>query len=160
MNNTSNNIGIQNSEFRIQNKNAGFSLIEVVIALAIFTIMVSIASISFMNLSPKYRLKKAVWEINSQMNYARYKAIFDGTKVKITFNPNSYFIEKFDEGQNEWRTDQINFLDGVILQANNSPIFHPVGTVSNLASIYISNSWGKYKITLAISGRIKVTQVK
>lgn len=160
MNNTSNNIGIQNSEFRIQNKNAGFSLIEVVIALAIFTIMVSIASISFMNLSPKYRLKKAVWEINSQMNYARYKAIFDGTKVKITFNPNSYFIEKFDEAQNKWRRDQINFLDGVILQANNSPIFHPKGTVSNLASIYISNSWGKYKITLAISGRIKVTQVE
>jgi len=94
------------------------------------------------------------------MNYARYKAIFDGTKVKITFNPNSYFIEKFDEAQNEWRRDQINFLDGVILQANNSPIFHPVGTVSNLASIYISNSWGKYKITLAISGRIKVTQVE
>lgn len=132
---------------------------EAVVALAILAIMVGLASISFLNLAPKYRLKNAVREINSRMNYARYKAIFDGIKVKIKFDQHSYAIEIYDEDRNEWKREREYFLNGVTLQANNSPTFHPAGTVSNLASIYISNSWGKYKITLAISGRIKIVQL-
>jgi len=132
---------------------------EAVVALAILAIMVGLASISFLNLAPKYRLKNAVREINSRMNYARYKAIFDGIKVRIKFDQHSYAIEIYDEDRNEWKREREYFLNGVTLQANNSPTFHPAGTVSNLASIYISNSWGKYKITLAISGRIKIVQL-
>jgi hypothetical protein len=47
-------------------------------------------------------------------------------------------------------------FEGVNISATNSPIFHPLGTVSNLTSVYISNTAGKYRISLAISGRIKV----
>jgi prepilin-type N-terminal cleavage/methylation domain-containing protein len=137
----------------------GFSLVEVLIATFIVTIIIGVASTSFLNLAPKYRLKSAVREINSRLNYARYKSIFEGVKVRIKFNQHSYAIETYDEEQNEWRREREYFLDGVILQANNSPTFHPVGTVSNLASVYITNSWGKYKITLAISGRIKIIQL-
>ena len=145
--------------FSSENCQKGFSLTEAVIAVLILAIMLGIASTSFLNLSPKYRLKKAVWEINSRLNYARYKAIFEGIKVRIKFDQHSYAVEIYDENQNEWKRKRVYFLNGVTLQANNSPTFHPVGTVSNLASIYISNSWGKYKITLAISGRIKTAQL-
>ena len=93
------------------------------------------------------------------MNYARYKSIFKGVKVRIRFNRASYLIEKYKATQSMWESEPEVFLEGVNIQANNSPTFHPVGTVSNLASIYISNSWGKYKITIAISGRVKVTQI-
>jgi len=137
----------------------GFSLVEVLIASFIVAIILGIASTSFLNLSPKYRLKSAVREINSRLNYARYKAIFEGVKVRIKFDEHSYTIETYDEEKNEWRREREYFLDGVNLQANNSPTFHPIGTVSNLASVYITNSWGKYKITLAISGRIKVSEL-
>jgi len=145
--------------FSSKNHRRGFTLTEVLIALFLTAIMVGIASTSFLNLSPKYRLKKAVWEINSRMNYARYKAIFEGTKIRIKFSHQSYKIEKYDKNQKEWKKEEENFLKGVTLQANNSPVFHPKGTVSNLASIYISNSWGIYRITLAISGRIKVVKL-
>ena len=145
--------------FSPDNLKRGFSLIEGLVALFILAIMVGLASVSFLNLAPKFRLKNAVWEINSRLNYARHKAIFDGIKVRIKFESRSYAIETYDENQNEWKREREYFLNGVILQANNSPTFHPVGTVSNLASIYISNSWGKYKITLAISGRIKTTRL-
>jgi len=137
----------------------GFSLVEALIASFIVAIILGVASTSFLNLAPKYRLKSAVREINSRLNYARYKSIFEGVKVRIKFDQHSYAIETFDEERNEWKREREYFLDGVTLQANNSPTFHPVGTVSNLASIYISNSWGKYKITLAISGRIKIIQL-
>ena len=137
----------------------GFSLLDALISLFLLGILISLISHSFLNLSPKYKLRKAVREIHSSLNYARYKALFEGIKVRIKFAEQSYTIEKYNEPEKEWIIDRSRLLEGVTLQANNSPTFHPRGTVSNLASIYISNSWGKHKITLAISGRIKVTEV-
>ena len=145
--------------FSSEDRKKGFSLIEAVIALSLLAILVGIASTSFLNSSPKYRLTKAVREINSRLNYARYKAIFSGVQVRIKFYESSYIVEKYDEHQKEWKREKECFLKGVTLQANNSPVFHPRGTVSNLASIYISNSWGKYRISLSISGRVKAVRL-
>ncbi len=142
-----------------ENRERGFSLVEVLIASFIVAIILGLASTSFLNLAPKYRLNSAVRGINSRLNYARYKSIFEGVKVRVKFSEHSYAIETYDEEKNEWKREREYFLSGVALQANNSPTFHPTGTVSNLASIYISNSWGKHKISLAISGRIKITQL-
>lgn len=93
------------------------------------------------------------------MNYARYKALFEGVKMRIKFDSQTYSIEAYDEKQKKWIREQKYFLEGVTLKANNSPIFHPGGTVSNLASIYVFNEGGKYKITIAISGRIKTVKL-
>ena len=137
----------------------GFTLLEVLVFFSIFSILLGAASISFLNSSDKYRLQKAVWEIHAKLNYARFKAIFDGTKSRVLFNPAGYTIEKFDQEKGDWKFDSGNSLEGVYVQANNTPLFHPQGTVSNLASITLSNSWGSYKITLAISGRIKISKL-
>jgi len=149
---------IQKTEARMR-KN-GFSLVEVLASIFILAVVVGIMSVPFLNISPKYRLKKAVWEVNSRMHYARYKAIFDGMKYRVKFGPMSYAVEKYDEIQKKWICEQTSFLETVSVQANNSPTFHPKGTVSNLGTIIISNSGGEYKITIAISGRIKVVQIK
>lgn len=139
-----------------RDKNNGFTLIEVLISIFLLAVMLAMASGSFLGLSPKYRLKKAVWEINTQMNYSRYKAIFNKTRVRIRFGTSSYSIEEY---KNIWVKKQTHVYEGVSVQANNTPTFHPNGTVSNLASIYISNSWGRYRITIAISGRIKIVKI-
>ena len=140
-------------------KTKGFSLIEVLICLFIFSIMVGLSSTSFLSLSPKYKLQKAAWEIRSRLNFARYKAVFEGEKVRVSIDSTRYKIEQYDENQNLWVLKLESILEGVSVNANNSPLFHPGGTVSNLASIYVTNSWGQYKITIAITGRIKVVLI-
>lgn len=137
----------------------GFSLIEVMVSISVLALLVYIASTSFLNLAPKYKLQKAIWEIHSRLNFARYKALFKGVKVRIKFNSNRYNIETYDEDTQEWKLEEKHFLDGVNIEANNTPSFYPNGAVSNLVSIYISNTWGKYKITLAISGRVKTSKL-
>lgn len=137
----------------------GFSLLETSVVLFISAILISIFSLAFLNLPPKYKLHKAVREINSSLNYARYKALFDGIKIRVRFNSHGMTLERFDEKEDRWAFYKESLMEGVTIQANNSPIFHPRGTVSNLASIYVSNSWGKYKITLAITGRIKAVKL-
>jgi len=139
--------------------NLGFSLIEVLICLFILSIMIGMSSMSFLSLSPKYKLKKATWEIRSRLNYARYRAVFEGEKVRVSFDSSRYKIEQYDEDQELWTVKLESILEGVTINANNSPFFHPGGTVSNLASIYVTNSWGQYKITIAITGRIKVVLI-
>lgn len=137
----------------------GFSLLETSVVLFISAVVISLFSHAFLNLPPKYKLRKAVREINSSLNYARYKALFEGIKVKVSFHSNGMTLEIFDEEEDKWAPYKESLIEGVTIQANNSPIFHPRGTVSNLASIYVSNSSGKYKMTLAITGRIKAVKL-
>lgn len=140
------------------NLRRGFSLLETSTALFVLAVLISLFSHAFLNLPPKYKLRKAVREISASLNYARYKALFEGIKVKVHFNTHGMTLEKFDEHEDKWIFYKESLIEGVTIQANNSPIFHPRGTVSNLASIYVFNSWGKYKITLAITGRIKIVK--
>jgi hypothetical protein len=128
------------------------------VVLFISAVVIGLFSQAFFNLPPKYKLQKAVREINATLNYARYKALFEGIKVRLRFNAHGMTLERFDKKEDRWTFDKESLIEGVTIQANNSPIFHPRGTVSNLASIYVSNSWGKYKMTLAITGRIKVVK--
>ena len=145
--------------FSAKKTESGFSLMETVIALLVVALIAVVASTSFLSYAPKYRLLGAVRKVHSRLNYIRYKAIFEGMKFRLKFESNSYAVEKYDEDKKEWKRETRSSLEGVTIQANNNPVFHPQGTVSNLASIIISNSWGKYRITLAISGRIKVVQL-
>lgn len=137
----------------------GFSLTETIISLSILALIAAAVSTSFLNNAPKYRLQSAVREVHSRLNYARFKAIFEGEKIRVKFYPTGYALEKYDEDLKEWKQERKFPLQGVTLQANNNPVFHPGGTVSNLASITLSNSWGVYRITLAISGRIRTVRL-
>jgi len=143
----------------ILKRGQGFTLTELIFSLSLLGVLTALISVSLLDQSPKYRLKKAVWEIHSRLNYARYKSIYKGEKYKVSFEENSYSIEKFSETEGTWKNDLWGLCEGIFIESTNNPIFHPQGTVSNLASILISNSWGKYKISIAISGRIKITQL-
>ena len=93
------------------------------------------------------------------MNFARYKAVCEGTKVRLRFDADGYLVETWDKNQSVWKQAPKYFVDGAVIAANNTPTFYPVGTVSNLCTVHVSNTWGTFKLSLAISGRIKVTQV-
>lgn len=137
----------------------GYTLMETALSLAVLAILFGIASTSFLHLAPKFRLQNAVWEINSCLNYARYKAIFEGITMRVKFSPSGYTLEKYEAEQKTWKKEREYYFKGIVIQANNSPMFHPEGSVSNMTSINVSNSFGAYKITLAISGRIKTVKL-
>jgi competence protein ComGD len=137
----------------------GFTLLEIMIVIFILSVLLGTAWTSFFHAAHKYRLQRAIWEIHSRMNYSRFKAVIRGTKFRMSFHPNGYTVESFDQNANSWKTELGSLLEGVQVEANNSPIFHPEGTVSNLVTITVSNTWGSYKMTLAISGRIKTVKL-
>lgn len=137
----------------------GFTLLEAVIVLALVSLVIYGASNAFLGNAPKHRLTKAAWEVQTRLNYARHKAIFEGHPFRVRFLPTGYVVEEFDSLINKWRPKASGSCEGVTIEANNSPTFHPAGTVSDLATITISNAAGICRITLAISGRIRAVML-
>ena len=137
----------------------GFSLLDLVITLSLLSILLCISLPFSKKMGLKYLLKNTTREICANLSYARYKSIFQRAKYRVRFSEKNYAVERYNSIKKKWEIEKINILRNVIVNTNNNPIFHPNGTVSNLASIYISNSTGKYKITIAISGRIKISKL-
>ncbi len=139
--------------------NRGYSLLETVIVLALVSLVIYGASNAFLGRAPRHQLDKAAWEIQTRLNYARHKAIFEGHPFRVRFRPTGYLVEEYDIVINAWRPEVSGSCEGVAIEANNSPTFHPAGTVSNMATITISNAAGSFQITLAISGRIRTVRL-
>ena len=137
----------------------GFTLVEAVIVLALVSLLILAGSGSISGLAPRYQLQRAVWEVRSRLNQARIRSVWEGVSVRVRLNSGAIALEQYDEKGKTWKTLQTEFLEGVRIEANNRPIFHPTGTVTGLATILVSNSRGAYRITLAISGRVKVVKI-
>jgi prepilin-type N-terminal cleavage/methylation domain-containing protein len=137
----------------------GFTLIEAVVVLSLLGTLVYMGASSLLSLIPKYKLESAMWDIRSTLNAARYKAVFENASIRVRFGSGQWEMEKYDAARKAWISCRRRSVDGVRVEANNSPLFTAQGTVSGLATITIANSWGAYKITLAISGRIKTARV-
>ena len=140
-------------------KPGGFTLVEIVMALALAGLFIYGGAYTFQRLVPKFRLQSGIWEVTSGLNQARFRAIMSGEPVRVRFVTSGFVFERYDEAAKTWRTARTASLPGVAVQANNSPVFHPSGTVSGLASITVSNARGTYRITIAITGRVRTARI-
>ena len=138
--------------------NKGMSLIEALIVVLILAVTIQIGAVSFQRMEPGYRLQAGVWQVLAKMNQARFKAMLDGAPVRVRFSAGACAFDEWDETREDWSQGEVSLVQGIVLAANSAPIFQPEGTVSPLATITVSNARGMYKLTLAITGRIRVTR--
>ena len=138
----------------------GYSLLELLLGLLILGIISSLTSYSLLKNSPRYQLCQAVWSLQMKLNQARYLAILKNMSYRCLIQPEGIYLEKRDPVSGKWSTLNFSSFSGVKIKANNSPVFHPQSTVSPLASIVVENEAGSFKITVAISGRVKTVKIK
>jgi Tfp pilus assembly protein FimT len=137
----------------------GFTLIENLVMVSVLSVLLILVIPFQARVRNRYNLEMAVWQIHSEINHLKYQAVKDSVPYRFCIFSRGYIIEKYDASSSGWKKVDQKTLSGLWLEANNSPVFYPEGTVSNLATITIANSAGKYRLTVAISGRIKIIRL-
>lgn len=144
------------------NRHKGYTLIEILIVLAIFSIIISIAApkiVIFNRIKEQQELR----EFRRDILYARNRAIIDNKRytVYLNYEDNSYFI-RCNISTNEWQTiKNYKFQYGIKLIRNpkHSKIsFTGSGTASVADSFYISDSKdNRYVLTVAVNtGKVTI----
>ncbi len=159
-------------------KNTGFTLIELMIAIALISILSIIAVPRFNDLIPRYRLKDAARNLQANMQKARLQAIKENNTVQIRFDntisPGFYYFDTIDDNTytaGEFRVDLSTYKSNIDFGTGNSTLnwnnsscsqasaisFGTRGTATP-ASVYLQNGSATicYAITTSIAGNIKV----
>ncbi len=142
----------------------GYTLIELVIVMSIL-LMVTLLSQNWLTSQlPKWRLNGAARQVVSDFMGAKMQAVTQGNKYRVTFLDDRHYTILDDDNSNG-KPDPGELLvtrdiqteySGVTLISTNNPIFHPRGTASNLGTVTLKNSAGSKRISVGITGRVKM----
>jgi type IV fimbrial biogenesis protein FimT len=159
---------LQNRNWQVTSKSQlapdGFTLMELMIVLGIMSITLMLTNMWLSTQLPHWRLNGAVRQVVSDLVAAKMNAVVERNRQRIFFQDNRHYVilddknnnGKIDSGEHQEARDiQADYQD-VTMTASNNPSFLPRGTASNLASITLTNSAGSRKITVSITGRVKV----
>ena len=150
----------------LRKKQSGFTLIEMMVVIAVFAIVAAIAIPNFMSLLPGMRLNGAARQVMGDLMAARMNAVKLNKDTKVTFKDNDYEYEVWYDENSDGKEDaseittkniQTNYHD-VTLGSNINPIFYPRGTANGNGTITLTstNSGNSKSVTVIITGRVKI----
>jgi type IV fimbrial biogenesis protein FimT len=142
----------------------GFSLIEMIVVVAIIGILTGIAIPVYIGMKPSIRLSGATRQIMGDLMWARMQAISQNNEFKIFFLDNHRYTilddddndGTIDSGELTVTKDIHDEYYDVTLTSTADPIFHPRGNASPAATVTITNSSGTKTVAIAITGRVKI----
>ncbi len=146
-------------------KKTGFTLIEMMIVIAVIAILASIAAPNLQSYMAQRRLNGAARQVMTDLMAARSNAVSLNQKVKVFFGSNHTYqvwndvdgngTVANDEGDDIERDIHPDYHD-VTFSASADPVFQPRGTVSPSSTITLTNSSGLKYVKVALTGRVKI----
>jgi prepilin-type N-terminal cleavage/methylation domain-containing protein len=144
-------------------KHSGFSLIELIIAIAIFGVIATVAAPNFQSWSRNYQLKSASNDLYSHMQIAKLGAVKGNIPWTVNFNQNGIrgynikdgsgkIVKTVDFGTSYNNEIQYKSPTSSAEYDSATITFNPNGT-SNSGFAYVSNKAksGYYKVGLSFS---------
>lgn len=147
----------------LHSKQSGFTLVEMMIVIAILAVLVGIAIPNYLAWLPKSRLNGAARQIMGNLMWARMQAVNQNNNFRVFFldSHNYQILDDDDNNGNinggEWtqtKDIQQEYSD-VTFSATRNPIFYPRGTAWG-ATITLSNSAGSVYVKIHLTGRVMI----
>jgi len=149
----------------------GFTLLELLLVIVVLGVLSSLLFLRLAPLLSQTRLRSAVWQVATDLQAIRMKAIAQNRRFRVTFRPSTrdYIVEKEEEGWQQQilyvhgsgATDDAPLLlpPGVVITAVNSGgdvIFVPRGHVDGGISITLGTEGHTRKVVVNLAGRVRI----
>lgn len=130
----------------------GFSIIEILVAISILSLLLVIAATTLSELAPKFELDNTVRSVAMALNQARNQAITRGRLVNVTFGSHSYAITDATDGDAVLAMDELSTL--AVVAAEDSVSFTPLGMSTAEVFITVSNASHSRTVKVGITGEV------
>jgi len=126
---------------RIKAGTSGMTLIEVLVAAALFAVLYAIAVPNLQAMRAPYALESATYQVASHLNMTRQRAITRNKRHRIVFTSGGYHVEK-EASPSSFVNDSATFAmpDGVVIgsPSPSNPIFNSRGMLAAAVSVTVS----------------------
>jgi len=134
-------------------KKRGFTLVELMIVIAVMGIMAVIAAPNFVTYLANQRLKGAARMVMSDLMAARQKAVTQNVNITVTFTSNHQYTITNDASTRDIQQD----YSDVTFTSSGAAIFYPRGNATGTTVTLTSSRTGSQKfVRVALNGRVKI----
>ncbi len=143
-------------------KQEGHTLMELMVVLAVISIISALAGPNFLTLNSGMQIHSATEEIASELRLARQLAITHRDRVRITFDPEQQaLVAQFVNGSEVTFHHAYRYADkGIAIEepsAGPEILFHPSGRSATATTIHLRNKEGQtHTVTVGITGRVSI----
>lgn len=135
---------------------SGFTLLELLIALAIVFILGAIAIPNWSALLPTYRLNSSARQVQSELNRIRMHAASENVSFKLAFSEGAadYILER---DSTVWQTRPLP--EGIVIAKAGAISFSPRGTAASDRVRLLNQKGECAQVVVSATGRVRVCKL-
>jgi Tfp pilus assembly protein FimT len=132
----------------------GLTLIEVLVAIGIMTILIATAAVGLGALAPKFNLDNGVRTAAMALHQARTQAITRGHTVEVTFDAAGFTITDATNGDEFIAEGEVP--SGIVLSPSDIFSFTPLGMATAPQTVSISNGDHSRDVRVGLTGEVMI----